>query len=109
MNTQRMIDDMEYIAENVSYCELLCQLAEECAELAQAALKYRRTLPSVDNPTPIDSGIAYEKMTEEVADVLNCIFALEFNKNIINIIAGDKLARWRARLEELKNDKADSV
>lgn len=30
---------------------LLCQLAEEAAELAQAALKERRTLTS-DNPTP---------------------------------------------------------
>lgn len=37
----------DYLTES----ELLCQLAEESAELAQAALKERRALTN-DNPTP---------------------------------------------------------
>ena len=43
--------DLEYIAENLSEEDILCQLAEEAAELAQAALKLRRAITGT-NPTP---------------------------------------------------------
>ena len=43
--------------------ELLCGLAEECSELAQAALKLRRTYDQT-NPTPVDPDNAFEKLCE---------------------------------------------
>ena len=52
-------------------CELLAGLAEEAAELAQAALKLRRTLDG-RNPTPVSTGDASRKLNEEFADVLLC-------------------------------------
>ena len=61
-----MIRKMEKIKLPVN--ELLCGLAEECSELAQAALKLRRAYDQT-NPTPVDPDDAYEKLCEEVADV----------------------------------------
>ena len=43
--------------------ELLCQLAEESAELAQAALKERRTFDD-DNPTPVSYTDAHANLLE---------------------------------------------
>lgn len=44
------------IRANITYPELLAQLAEECSELAQASLKYRRTMVK-GNPTPCGAGL----------------------------------------------------
>lgn len=44
-------------------------LAEECAELAHAALKYARVIRG-ENPTPVDAEEASHNMLEELADVL---------------------------------------
>lgn len=55
--------------------ELLCQLAEECCELAQAALKLRRALDG-RNPTPVDRAAAEAHLREEIADALVCLAAL---------------------------------
>lgn len=43
-------------------------LAEECSELAQAALKYARILRG-ENPTPVTEDEAVSHLTEEIADV----------------------------------------
>ena len=57
------------LREKVSYGDLLCQLAEEASEMAQAALKLRRaTEPG--NPTPITREKAEAALLEEFADVL---------------------------------------
>ena len=55
--------------------ELLAQLAEECAELGQAALKLRRALDGT-NPTPVDRYEADAHWREEIGDVLLCVAAL---------------------------------
>lgn len=47
--------------------EMLAQLAEECAELSQAALKLRRVYKGL---TPVSEVEAAEQLTEEAADVL---------------------------------------
>lgn len=44
--------DIRYIASVLSTEDILCQLAEEASELAQAALKLRRALTGT-NPTPL--------------------------------------------------------
>ena len=60
--------DIEYIASRLSNEELLCQLAEEAAELAQAALKVRRVITGT-NPTPMNYRDACDNLIEEIADV----------------------------------------
>ena len=60
--------DIEYIASRLSNEELLCQLAEEAAELAQAALKLRRVITGT-NPTPMNYRDACDNLIEEIADV----------------------------------------
>lgn len=82
--------------------ELLAQLAEECNELAQAALKLRRAIDGT-NPTPVTQEDARKKLVEEIADVFNCIdFIAEIEKLDINEtfrIIKDKRERWEKRLD----------
>ena len=60
--------NIEFIAEVLDEDELLGQLAEECTELAKAALKLRRARTQV-NPTPVAIKQADLAITEEIADV----------------------------------------
>lgn len=82
---------------------LLCQLAEEAAELAQAALKERRTLTD-DNPTPKTYQNAHIDLLEEVADVyvsLGELLSLMDWETIAHTRA-EKEKRWIERLKEVE-------
>ena len=87
------------IAEQLGPEEILCQCAEECAELAQAVLKMRRVLVGT---TPLTQSEARVLINEEVADVLNCVEALEaislVDMGRVDQIKEDKLDRWESRL-----------
>ena len=86
--------------------ELLVQLAEEAAELAQAALKLRRCITGI-NPTPIMPVEAEANLIEELADVRLCAEVLNRGSKIANQIDGiatSKLGRWAKRLEDVKHD-----
>lgn len=61
--------NMEFILHTLKYNELLCQMAEEAAELAQAAMKYRRKMVK-GNPTTVSWKKARENLLEEIADVM---------------------------------------
>lgn len=90
----------EKIKLHIPQDELLAQLAEECAELSQAALKLRRALTGI-NPTPVTADEARWNLVEEVADVYNVLGLLldaEDNAEIYSIIWRKK-ARWLNRLE----------
>ena len=82
--------------------ELLAQLAEEAAELAQAALKLRRAC-AAGNPTPVGARLAFENLVEEMADVSVCIHVLDFDDHDTadrcRRIMRRKLERWAVRLE----------
>lgn len=97
-----MATPIETIRAHLDKSELLAQLAEEAAELAQAALKLRRAWTEI-NPTPVTPQEAYDNLVEELADVRTCIEALDFEGDIdwehVNRIAQKKQARWAARLE----------
>ena len=96
---QRMNLD-EKIKQHIPQDELLAQLAEECAELSQAALKLRRALTGI-NPTPVTAEEARKNLVEETADVYNVLGLLldaEDNAEIYDIIRRKK-ARWVKRLE----------
>ena len=94
------VDLTKKIKDRVSLCERLVGLSEECAELNQAALKYRRALdPTLNNPTPITEDEAYEELMSEIADVSVYLGTLSINWNYVTEIGQRKLVRWAERLE----------
>ena len=108
------IEDYEYVsslvnhvADMLSTYELLTQLAEEAAELAQAALKYRRALRTEQgqedtSPTPETAQEARKALEEELADVELCAYTLE-----MLTIDFEPMKRkgesWLRRLEEYED------
>ena len=86
------------ILKAVGVPELLAGLAEECAELSHAALKYRRALTQC-SPTPVDEDYAYQRLLEEIADVRLYCSILPVNTGEIVNIETEKLKRWMRRLE----------
>lgn len=101
------MEDYKKIREYLKDDEILCQLAEEAAELSQAALKLRRALTGT-NPTPVTAEKALEGLAEEMADVDIAFNAflygfgsrehLKFHDNY-RVIFMEKLNRWCERLE----------
>lgn len=96
--TPTSIENIVIIRRDISKADLYEQLAEEAAELAQAANKMARVLRGT-NPTPKTEMEAYHNVIEEYTDVVNV------GTNILDIqpdwLIGDyKLYRWKKRLEE---------
>lgn len=80
--------------------EILAQLAEEATELAQAALKLRRAMGRVGNPTSASFEEALEHLHEEMADVIVCenqVYGIDWG--VIDKICYSKRGRWEGRLE----------
>lgn len=90
----------EKIKQHLPQDELLAQLAEECAELSQAALKLRRALTGI-NPTPVTADEARKNLVEEAADVYNVLGLLLEIDDVDEIydIVRRKRERWLKRLE----------
>ncbi len=87
------------IKAKIPVCELLAGLAEECSELAQAALKLRRCYDGT-NPTPADPDKQYECLLEEIGDVELYLDQLMINRGVIADYKEMKLERWKKRLED---------
>ena len=105
---------LEYISGCLPREELLAQLAEEAAELSQAALKYRRALDGT-NPARIGSDGAYADLLGEVADVELSLLALGIPRgkdesDFICRVMAEKMIRWRqslaARTQEQPKENA---
>lgn len=88
---------MDSIRQKIPFSELLAQLAEECTELAHAALKLRRCMDGT-NPTPKSRYNAELAMLEEIADVLLCLKVCGFEDGQFRETEKQKLARWKDRL-----------
>ena len=88
------------ITDKLGKEEILCQLSEECSELIQACLKYRRTMKGL---TPKTEDEIRENLFEELADVLLNIqqvmylFSNKDIKNSIESIQTYKADRWWRR------------
>ena len=99
---------IDYIREQLSQEELLCQLAEEASELAQAALKLRRVYDG-SNPTPTKRSEAFDNLKEEIADVELVLMVLGYDRSILisekHKRMDAKLIRWVNRLKERENDE----
>ena len=91
------------IREMLDKTEILAQLAEEAAELAQAALKLRRAIDG-KNPTPKSISECEDALDEEIADVVLCLcllgFASDDHINTQALIMCRKEERWLSRLRK---------
>lgn len=90
------------IRDKMPVVELLAGLAEECSELAQAALKLRRVYDGT-NPTPMKEEDAIERFYEEIADVRLYLEQISLPHNYINEIMLEKQRRWENRLSVAEN------
>lgn len=90
---------MNIVKKSLPVVELLAGLAEEAAELAQAALKLRRVFDGT-NPTPKREEDAIEDLWEEIADVKLYVSMLDVNPREISRMMDKKLSRWEARLTQ---------
>lgn len=85
---------------------LLEQLAEECSELAQAALKLAR-LERVENPTQKSKIDCEEALMEEIADVHLCLGVISSHfecYNKLDDIEISKRERWAQRIRESRGE-----
>ena len=76
----------------------LIQLAEEAAELSQAAIKYVRVLRE---ETPVTKEDALQNLTEEVADVSVCMTSVNDLVPLSDVaeIIVEKVKRWENRTD----------
>ena len=94
----------EHIAAYLQKAEILAQLAEEAAELAQAALKLRRAMDGT-NPTPVSFADAYHNLIEEYSDVTLCFRELDMNYS--PSVIEQKSKRWLKRLKGEPHEKVN--
>lgn len=88
---------MDKISDYLSTGDLLCQLAQECSELAQAALKLKRAMEGT-NPPQRSILECWDDLDEEIADVFLVIqqMGLTDKKNAEKLLAiiDQKKKRW---------------
>lgn len=100
------MDDIDYIANNISELAVLMALAEEASELSKAAMKLARAKGLLDNPTPISVAQAENDLIEEYNDLLNCIFMLQRVSGLTvsenTVLRDSKYRRWAVRIMSYK-------
>lgn len=106
------MNDLEYIAENLTDEDILCQIAEEASELAQAALKLRRAITQT-NPTPVTDEQAVDSIIEEYADTIGAfeVWAKKCGGDGVQIVGSDigeiidaKYERWAKRIRKAEKN-----
>ena len=99
------------ILDKLGEDEILCQLAEEAAELGKAALKHRRACGYTKNVTPVTRDESYRNLIEEIADVNLCLAVLGLNAGLpileVSEVMTAKAERWHKRLFESGEQKED--
>ena len=83
------------IADKLGKEEILCQLSEECAELIQSCLKYRRTTKGL---TPKSEEEVRENLFEELSDVLMNIEQIKylFDKELSDTAVENVIEKWHS-------------
>ncbi|MBR5588588.1 MAG: hypothetical protein IKW41_00340 [Phascolarctobacterium sp.] len=93
------MSNKEYIKSRISNRALLEQLAEEAAEVSQAALKLIRTMPNSENPMPVTFNEACGKLTDELYDIVIAADILGLTLSTKQISDNHpKIVRWAERL-----------
>ena len=86
------------IVKEIGLPAVLEQLAEECAELSQVALKKARILRN-ENPTNARLSAVDLNLIEESGDVINCLEVLTYiNNPLVDEMRTKKLTRWVNRI-----------
>lgn len=82
--------------EQIGEPAMLEQLAEEAAELAQAALKLAR-IERDENPTPVTSEEAHRNLIEEYTDVVMCTSELGLDFDPVQVVRKRErfIRRWK--------------
>lgn len=92
-----------YVINHLDDRTKLEQLAEEAAELSQAALKLIRAKGLSNNVTPTSEKEALANVNEEIIDVLMCIKAYDCELNGADVVEAmensPKWLRWAERLK----------
>ena len=100
------MNDIDYIANNISELAVLMALAEEASELSKAAMKYARAKGLLDNPTPISVAQAESDLIEEYNDLLICVGVLNKMPSLTIGVDVDlrkrKCRRWAERIKNYK-------
>lgn len=108
MAMEEMDDDLFYdsyqLVSDLPDRDLLEQLAEESAELSQAALKLIRAHGMSQNPTPISEDKALASLKEEANDVLIILVILGLADQS-SVHDWRKLVRWAERIQEAEEKK----
>lgn len=97
-------EDRLYVLQHLDRRTLLEQLAEEAAELSQAALKMIRAEGLSNNPTPTNASIAREQLNEEANDVVMLLEPLGIRDSEIHVKL--KWSRWANRIREKRGDNS---
>lgn len=99
-NFKEDLEDIRMLGEPA----LMEQLAEECSELAQAALKLARKERG-ENPTPKTLGECFKDLIAEMADVNLCIWVIETSRGLdLRRYSNLKLERWAKRIREARGE-----
>ena len=100
------MNDIDYIANNISELAVLMALAEEASELSKAAMKLARAKGLLDNPTPISVAQAESDLIEEYNDLLICVVVLNKMPSLTICVDVDlrkrKCSRWAERIKSYK-------
>lgn len=96
---------MKTMIEEIGQPAMLEQLAEECCELGQAALKMARVLRG-ENSTPKTEMQCLDALTEEIADVELCINELRGMVDTIRVeaVKDQKRVRWQLRIRAKREE-----
>lgn len=90
---------MGYMLDKIGEPAMYEQMAEECVELAKAALKMAR-IERGENPTPVTATEMHDAIIEEYTDIVNC--ANELGIHSSPSIAMYKMERFKIRWKEAK-------
>lgn len=101
-------DFCAYLAEvmDLPPQDLYAQLAEEGAELTQAALKCIRAQGFSENPTPVSCEDALKNLMEELNDVLIVAYVLGL-VGAFCVKDWRKQERWAKRIREGRKERKD--
>jgi NTP pyrophosphatase (non-canonical NTP hydrolase) len=100
MNKAEMIAT---VVDKMPVASLLEGMAEECAELAQGALKLARIIRG-ENPTPVTKEAAIQWVQEEIADLMLYIAVLREVGIEAEKCEVKKLTRWVERLNGIMDE-----
>ena len=101
LNNDAYSNSMEYVMSNLDLYDILDQLAEEAAELSQAALKLKRAMKRT-NPTDVSLVEANDNLIEEYSDVCNVANVMGISAD--HDICKAKMQRWANRINENKKE-----